>query len=95
MITHHLSDEFLVEYANGSLPSPESLVVGSHLAICAECRERVETFETVSAVLLEDGDVEALSPDALDAVLSAIAAARIKDPAPRGDLDLIECRVYF
>ena len=54
MITHHLSDEFLVEYANGSLPGPEALVVGSHLAICAECRDRVETFETVSAVLLEE-----------------------------------------
>lgn len=33
--------------------------------------------------------------DALDAVLSAIAAARIDDPAPRSDLDRIECRVYF
>jgi hypothetical protein len=33
--------------------------------------------------------------DALDAVLSAIAAARIDDPKPRNDLDRIECRVYF
>mgnify|MGYP003668115838 FL=1 len=33
--------------------------------------------------------------DALDAVLSAIAAARIEDPKPRNDLDRIECRVYF
>lgn len=72
MITHHLSDEFLVEYANGSLPGPEALVVGSHLAICTECRDRVETFENVSAILMEDGDVEAVSPDALDAVLAMI-----------------------
>ena len=33
--------------------------------------------------------------DALDAVLSAIAAARIDNPKPRNDLDRIECRVYF
>lgn len=33
--------------------------------------------------------------DALDAVLSAIAAARIDTPEPRNDLDRIECRVYF
>lgn len=33
--------------------------------------------------------------DALDAVLSAIAAARIEDPKPRNGLDRIECRVYF
>lgn len=89
MITHHLSDEFLVEYANGSLPSPESLVVGSHLAICAECRDRVEMFETVSAVLLEDGDVETLSPDALIAVLARIDSAAEED-ASEGAAPLIE-----
>lgn len=33
--------------------------------------------------------------DALDAVLSAIAAARIENPEPRNALDRIECRVYF
>lgn len=33
--------------------------------------------------------------DALDAVLSAIAAARIDTPEPRNDLDRIESRVYF
>lgn len=85
MITHHLSDEFLVEYSNGSLPAPEALVVGSHLAICTECRDRVETFENVSAVLMEDGDVEAVSPDALDAVL-----AMIDDPVEEDEATLIE-----
>jgi hypothetical protein len=44
---------------------------------------------------LRDTILDNTGGDALDAVLSAIAAARIKDPAPRGDLDLIECRVYF
>lgn len=72
MITHHLSDDFLIEYANGSLATPEALVVGSHIAICADCRSRVETFEDVSAVLLEDGDTEAVSADVLDAVLAKL-----------------------
>lgn len=74
MITHHLSDDFLIEYANGSLATPEALVVGSHIAICADCRGRVETFEDVSAVLLEDGDTEAVSADVLDAVLAKLDA---------------------
>ena len=74
MITHHLSDDFLIEYANGTLAMPEALVVGSHIAICAECRAQVGTFEDVSAVLLEDGDTVAVSGDALDAVLSKIDA---------------------
>jgi putative transcriptional regulator len=87
MITHHLSDEFLVEYANGSLPGPEALVVGSHLAICAECRDRVETFETVSAVLLEEGEVEAVSPGALEAILAKIDCPEEEDSAPLIEFD--------
>ena len=74
MISHHLSDEYLIEYSNGTLPTPEALVVGSHISICADCRTRVETFEDVSAVLLEDGDTAPVSADALDAVLSRIDA---------------------
>jgi len=87
MIRHHLSDEFLVEYANGSLPGPEALVVGSHLAICAECRDRVETFETVSAVLLEEGEVEAVSPGALEAILAKIDGPEEEDSAPLIEFD--------
>ena len=87
MITHHLSDEFLVEYANGSLPGPEALVVGSHLAICAECRNRVETFETVSAVLLEEGEAEAVSPGVLDAILAKIDGPEEEDAEPLIDFD--------
>ena len=87
MITYHLSDEFLVEYANGSLPGPEALVVGSHLAICAECRDRVETFETVSAVLLEEGEVEAVSPGALEAILAKIDGPEEEDSAPLIEFD--------
>lgn len=87
MITHHLSDDFLVEYANGSLLAPEALVVGSHLAICAECRARVETFENVSAVLMEDGDVEAVSSDALEAVMSVIDGPVEEEPATLIEFD--------
>lgn len=76
MISHHLSDDFLIEYANGTLPSPEALVVGSHISICAECRARVKTFEDVSAVLLEDGTAEQVSDDVFDAVM-----ARLDEPA--------------
>jgi len=82
MITQHLSDDFLIEYANGALAVPESLVVGSHISICAECRARVETFEDVSAVLLEDGNTEAVSADALAAVL-----AKIESPADEAEAE--------
>ncbi len=82
MITHHLSDEYLVEYAAGSLPEAESLVVASHLSMCGECRARVETFESIGAVLLEDGETEAVSADAFDTVMGMIAAPKPVE-APR------------
>lgn len=87
MITHHLSDEFLIEYANGSLPTPEALVVGTHLASCTECRDSVETFENISAVLMEDGGVEAVTPDALDAVLAMIDGPAEEEAAPLIEFD--------
>ena len=87
MIKHHLSDEFLMEYANGSQMASEALVVGSHLAICAECRDRVGTFETVSSVLLEDGNVEAISSDTFDAILAKIDGPVEEDASPLIDFD--------
>ena len=44
---------------------------------------------------LRDTIIDNSGGDALDAVLSAIAAARIADTEPRSGLDQIECRVFF
>ena len=41
MISHHMPEEFLLDYAAGTLPEAESLVVASHLAMCGDCRRRV------------------------------------------------------
>ena len=87
MITHHLSDEYLVEYAAGSLPHAESLVVASHLALCGVCRARVEAFETVGAVMLEDGDAEDVSTGAFDAVMAMIATPGADERARRIEFD--------
>ena len=96
MINHHLSDEYLVEYAAGSLDDAESIVVSSHICMCPECRARVETYESVGAVLLEGGETEAVSNDALDAVMAMIdkpVSARDTGPKPiefdRATLEMI------
>ena len=87
MISHHLSDEYLVEYAAGSLPEAEALVVASHLAMCGECRARVETFESVGAVLLEDGAAEAVSNDAFDKVMEMISGPEEEETPRRMEFD--------
>ena len=81
MITHHLSDECLLEYAAGSLPEAESLVVASHLAMCSDCREQLEILEDVGAVLLEDGGVENVSNNSYEAVIRKIAAPLVEEPS--------------
>jgi putative transcriptional regulator len=78
MINHHLSDSYVIEYANGTLANPEALIVGSHIAMCGECRGRVQTCEDVSAVLLEDGNSEEPSANALSDVLAKIDEPTIK-----------------
>ena len=87
MITHHLSDECLLEYAAGSLPEAESLVVASHLAMCSDCREQLEILEDVGAVLLEDGGVENVSNNSYEAVIRKIAAPLVEEPSRRIEFD--------
>ena len=83
MITHHLSDECLLEYAAGSLPEAESLVVASHLAMCSDCREQLELLEEVGAVLLEDGGVENVPSDSYEAVIAKIVEPFGEEPSRR------------
>ena len=87
MITHHLSDECLLEYAAGSLPEAESLVVASHLAMCSDCREQLEILEDVGAVLLEDGGVENVSNNSYEAVIRKIAAPLVEESSRRIEFD--------
>jgi putative transcriptional regulator len=52
-IKHHLSDDFLIEYASGSLSEGWSLAVASHLSLCPECRHRLAAMEGAAGALLE------------------------------------------
>jgi putative transcriptional regulator len=52
-VKHHISDDFLVEYAAGSLSEGWSLAVASHLALCPECRRRLAAMEGAAGALLE------------------------------------------
>lgn len=53
-VNHHISDELLLEYANGSLAEGWSIAVATHLALCPACRKRLNTMEAAAGVLLEE-----------------------------------------
>lgn len=52
-ITHHISDELLLDYANGALEEGWSLAVATHLAMCPSCRKRLAVMEAAGGALLE------------------------------------------
>ncbi len=52
-VKHHISDDFLIDYASGSLSEGWSLAVASHLALCPECRRRLSAMEGAAGALLD------------------------------------------
>lgn len=52
-IKHHISDELLESYAAGNLSEGWSIAVASHLALCSDCRRRLDEMECLGGALLE------------------------------------------
>ncbi len=75
--SHHIDDALLMDYAAGATSEPESLIIATHLALCPECRAKVRRMEEVGGALLDDVAPQAVSDDALSAVM-----ARIEGEAP-------------
>lgn len=78
-ISHHPTEETLLRYAAGNLPSGPALVVATHLATCPKCCARIGHFEAVGGLLLEEVGQEPLAPQRLAHVLSMIDAS---EPPP-------------
>jgi len=71
---HHLSDEWLVDYAAGAAPEPVALLVATHLAYCPACRAVHGKLEAVGGALLNEIAPAALSDGAwarVEALLDA------------------------
>ncbi|MVA56905.1 ChrR family anti-sigma-E factor [Agrobacterium vitis] len=52
-VHHHVSDELLLDYANGSLAEGWGIAIATHLALCPDCRRRLATMEATAGALLE------------------------------------------
>lgn len=50
---HHLDPATVVSYASGALPAEMSVLVATHLEVCAECRDTVRRAEHVGGTLIE------------------------------------------
>jgi putative transcriptional regulator len=78
-----------MDYAAGTLPEAQALVVATHLALCPPCRAEVRRLESLGGALIDDAAPEPLAPGALDAVLAGldtpapVAPAAVPSPVTR------------
>lgn len=88
---HHLDPATVVSYASGALAAEMSVIVATHLEVCAECRRTVERAERVGGSLIEQQQASNM-PDTRQeelrlAMLEQLSVAKPLDaptaPAPR------------
>lgn len=90
--THHPAEEYLFDYAMGSLPEAWSLAIATHLTFCPHCRDRVAAYEAMGAAAMSDAEAIAPAPDALERLLarlddSEVPPAQVAAPVHPGVLD--------
>lgn len=71
-ITHHPSDETLLEFTAGSLATGHALVVAVHVEGCKQCSKKVAEYKALGGLLIEEIEPVRLSPTALADVLSRV-----------------------
>lgn len=82
-INHHPDAAVLLAYASGAADEATSLVIATHLALCADCRRAVASAESAGGALLETVQPEAISAAGLDHVLARLDAQEAPRVQPR------------
>lgn len=90
MITHHPRADLLFDYAAGSLSEPLSLVVASHVSMCAACRGAVERYDAVGGALLKDIPETAVADSLLERTIARLDKDEADDAEVSGDQILDE-----
>jgi len=71
-IKHHLSEDLLIRYSNGTLCEAFSLAVATHISMCDDCRAALESYEAVGGALLDVAKPEEMDDDSFDSVMALI-----------------------
>lgn len=51
-VSHHLSDETLLDYTNGAMPASMETLVACHLTVCPYCRNRNQLADSLNGQML-------------------------------------------
>lgn len=93
MLSFHAGDEYLMDYAAGSLVEPFAVLVATHMALCPSCRARVEAFEAVGGALLDNLGAEAVDRSLRQAVLARLDEAESRAAPSAQKLRSVDMRV--
>lgn len=72
MTRHHPDSLTLMEYSAGNLTEPHALCIRLHLDQCPHCRSRVDTLDSLGAVMMEHQPKADVSESMFDSILSRI-----------------------
>ncbi|GGC69937.1 ChrR family anti-sigma-E factor [Marinobacter halophilus] len=81
MTRHHPDSLSLMDYSAGNLSEPHALCIRLHLDQCSHCRSRVETLESLGAVMMDQQPKVTVSDTSFDQLLARIDSAPA-EPAP-------------
>lgn len=65
-LSHHLTDETLLDYSAGVLNGAMETLIACHLTLCPDCRKRLEFADTLGGWALNDGAVAPMNSTADD-----------------------------
>ena len=97
-IKHHLSEDLLMKYSNGTLCEAFSLAVATHISMCDDCRAALESYEAMGGALLDVSDPEEMGVDSFESVMALIenqpvqitqSAERVESDVPSALSDYI------
>ncbi|MEM8987773.1 MAG: ChrR family anti-sigma-E factor [Pseudomonadota bacterium] len=71
-IHHHPSDASLLAYAAGSMNESLSVLIATHIAMCPECRARVDEYEALGGEVLDAIAPAEMNGSGLDDVLGRL-----------------------
>ena len=80
-VKHHISDDFLIGYAAGSLPAAFDLVVATHVSLSDDARARLHAFDAIGGCILDEMDESPLAQDSLSKTLSLINESAASEAA--------------
>jgi putative transcriptional regulator len=87
MTRHHPDSLSLMEYSAGNLTEPHALCIRLHLEQCPHCRSRVDTLNSLGAVMMEQQPKVTLSDSSFEQLMARIDSAPQDTPpvvhAPR------------